>query len=102
MRAIFIWLSVASIYGCASVTPMSGHQGVTEATESQVQSCDFIGSQVASSPFYGVFAGQAMNDLREKLFASASASGATHIVLSGAAPRHGSTEMQARAYRCEK
>ena len=101
MRSVLTLLLSISVYGCASVTASNDLHGVFEAIDSQVVSCEFIGSMTATSPFYGVFSGRAIGDLREKLFASAGSAGATHIVFYNAAPRNGSTEMMARSYVCK-
>lgn len=56
----------------------------------------------ATSPFYGVFAGAALQDLRNKVLAAAEGMQASHVVFGQNESTNSSTTMHAKAYRCQK
>jgi hypothetical protein len=86
--------------GCATVVSQ-GSESVKEAVAKDVESCKFLRTLSATSPFYGVFAGQAMTETRQKLFAEAEAIGATHLVLGHPETGYGSTTQHAKAFACK-
>lgn len=95
-----LWSAVTVLAGCATViSPTS--TTVKEATAQQVTSCKLIKSIAATSPFYGVFAGQAMRVTREKILLEAEAVGATHIVFGQSEAGYGSTTQNAQAFDCK-
>lgn len=91
---------IAAQTACTTVVVHDETSGVREATEEQVRNCEFIRTISATSPFYGVFAGAAMNNLRGEVAKAAQASGATHIVFGQHETTYGSTTAHARAYKC--
>lgn len=92
-------IAATVLTGCATVvSPTSAT--VKEATGQQVASCKFIKSISATSPFYGVFAGQAMKETREKILAEAEATEATHIVFGQSEAGYGSTTQHAQVFNC--
>lgn len=97
---IFLATTVAfCVSGCATVVSPTSLT-VREATAQQMASCRFIKSIAATSPFYGVFAGSAMRETREKILAEAEAAGSTHIVFGQSEAGYGSTTQHAQAFAC--
>lgn len=99
MKKLSLLTLVALLCGCATVVS-STSSTVREATAQQVASCQLIKTISATSPFYGVFAGQAMRETREKILAEAESASATHIVFSQSEAGYGSTTQHAQAFRC--
>jgi hypothetical protein len=93
-------ISISLLCGCATVVS-STSSTVREATAQQVASCSLIKSISATSPFYGVFAGKAMQETRDKIIAEAEAANATHIVFTQSETAYGGTSQHAQAFSCK-
>ncbi len=84
---------------CATVVAPT-HHAVKEAAPLQVLQCNLLKTISATSPFYGVFAGLALQSIKEMLLNEAAEIGATHIVFGQSEVVYGSTTQHAQAYFC--
>jgi hypothetical protein len=76
------------------------HHAIKEAAPLQVLQCNLLKTISATSPFYGIFAGSALQGVKQKLLNEAAEIGATHIVFGQSEVVSGSTTQHAQAYLC--
>jgi hypothetical protein len=89
------------LFCACTTTIVSPQTSLKEATQQQVSGCTLIRNITVTSPFYGVFAGSALQASRDNLVREAEASGATHIVFGQSEAGYGATTQHAQAFACK-
>ena len=93
-------LPVLFVIGCASGVGSNTPQGIQVTNQEGISGCSYVSDVYGSSPFYGVFAGPAMDGARNAALLEAQKLGATHVVFQGVSPNRDGTVATGQAYNC--
>jgi len=86
---------------CASGVGSTGTGGVHVSDAAGVQGCTYLGDVHGTSPFYGMFAGMALDGARKAALATAAKMGASHVVWKGTkSEAYSGTMADGDAYKC--
>jgi hypothetical protein len=91
-----IWMLTA----CASAVGTTGTSNVRLIDQKEASHCKYIGDAHGTSPFYGVFAGPAMDSARSAAMTKAAEMGGNAVLWKANETGYGSTSVHADVYRC--
>lgn len=99
MKAIVAASTLVALTGCASTRPVV--YAAREATEEQIEGCEFLGTVTGSAAFGRTVASETQWAIR-RVSEKAARLGATHFVLTNAKGSGWASNATGRAYRCEE
>lgn len=99
-RQLTLPLLLIATSACATAISSGGNANISILSQADADRCRLIGDAHGTSPFYGFFAGPAMEDAREAVLKKAVDMGGSGVVWKGNDLTSGSTTVNATVYDC--